>query len=174
MRDRLPCLALLLALTACGDASRTQSGYVPSNIRIATASSDTIVALAPVVLGTPDTAVPPPASPTAAAGLEVTLASLGGSPLRGLADLTAIGASTAVATHVLGGHGGATYSGAVRLGTCGAMGASVGSLNPVTADSIGTGASASRLSIPLDSLLRVPTVVVFGPGGRPQVCGEIG
>ncbi|HET8657181.1 MAG TPA: hypothetical protein VFL93_16765 [Longimicrobiaceae bacterium] len=174
MRGRLPCLALLLALTACGNASRTQSEYVPSNVRIATASSDTIVSLAPVVLGAPDTAVKPPSPPATAPGVEVALASLGGSTLRGLAHLTAIGASTAVATHVLGGHGGATYAGAVRLGTCGAMGASVAPLNPVTADSLGTGASASRLSVPLDSLLHVPTVVVFGPGGRPQACGEIG
>jgi hypothetical protein len=165
-----PALVLLLALLACGDENRTPVTETPASDRTSVSGNDTTHAPAQVIPGVSDTTprpLPPPRTATAA------LAPLGESSLRGEVRLRTVAARTAVDARLAGGHGSMTYAGAVRAGSCGAMGPTVAALVPATADSLGGGRSASDLGFSLDSLLRHPHVVAFGPGGRPEVCGEI-
>ncbi|HEX2095470.1 MAG TPA: hypothetical protein VHG28_23945 [Longimicrobiaceae bacterium] len=171
MRPRTGLLLGLLALAACGDEDRTQTGYTPSNDRSSTSSDDTTTVPARVVPGRTDTLPdPPPPQDTVA----LALAPLGTATVRGSGQLAAAGTVTAVSVALAGGAGGATYEGAIRQGACARMGPAVASLVPATADSLGNGAAASDVPVPLDRLLGGPHVVVYGRGGRPESCGVVG
>jgi hypothetical protein len=72
-----------------------------------------------------------------------------------------------------GGSSHSSYEGAIRLGSCSSMGATVASLNPATADSLGAGRAQTDVPIRMDSLVSTPMVVVYGVGGRPATCGPL-
>lgn len=170
MRVRTTTLAaLLLALAACGDEDKTQTDYTPSNDRTSTSADDTASSPAPAV-AVRDTALEksPPQDTFA-----LTLAPLGTSRVRGSGQVGAAGKASSVSVRLTGGSPGATYEGAIRQGTCGGAGASIASLFPVSADSLGNGQADSDVSVPIDSLTKKPHVVVYGPGGRPVTCGPI-
>jgi hypothetical protein len=169
MNPRLPILALLL-IVGCGDPDLSRVEETPANVSHARSANNTPTEPAAVVPGVSDT-VPAPPPPARAA--YVALAPVDRPPLSGEAQLATAGTGTAVTVALREGHDGATYSGAIREGSCARIGSSVASLNPVSTDSAGTGASESSISVPMDSLLGHPHVVVFGPGGRPHACGAL-
>ncbi len=170
MRSVLALAAAAALLAGCGDENRSLLTSTPAANRISTSGNDTTHAPRPVVPGVEDT-VHHPLPPPRTAG--ATLSPLGASTLRGSARLATAGTGTAVAVTLAGGRDRTTYSGAIRAGSCERAGVSIAALVPVTADSLGDGASASRVPLSVDSLLHHPFVVVFGPGGRPVTCGPI-
>lgn len=160
----------LLALAGCGDEDRTQTDYTPSNDYTRTAADDSAVSPAPAT-APPDT-VPEKAPPQDTFAL--ALAPLGRATVRGTGQVAAAGRATSIFVTLTQGVRGATYEGAVRQGRCDAMGATIASLVPVTADSaMRRGQAASDVSVPLDSLTGAPHVVVYGRGGRPEACAAI-
>lgn len=161
--------AALILLAACGEEDRTPMTYTPSNDKIALSSDDLSPPLVPVAAEVPDTAVPHPVSATVA----VALAPLGNETLAGAVRLIASGGATSVRTGLVGGKAGITYAGSIRHGECRKTGSTVASLVPVTADAAGVGRSTSDVPVPLDSLSKVPHVLVYGPGGRSETCGSI-
>lgn len=161
---------LLLALAACGDEDRTQTDYTPSNDRTRTSADDTAVRPAPATVP-PDT-LPLESPPQDSVG--IALAPLGRMTVRGTGQVAAAGKATSISVTLTEGVRGATYEGAVRRGQCNAMGATIASLFPVTADSANRrGQAASDINLPVDSLTGTPHVVVYGRGGRPEACGAI-
>jgi hypothetical protein len=168
----VPCslLLLLLASAACGDEDKTQTEYTASNDKASTSADDTAVAPARAV-PIPDT-LPHKAPPQDTVAF--ALAPLGNALVRGTGQVAATGKSVSVAVSLAQGIHGVTYEGAVRQGGCAAMGPAVGSLFPVSVDSMGMGRAASDLSVPIDSLMSKPHVIVFGRGGRPETCAPIG
>jgi|GEM_PF-2953595 len=167
----VPCsLPFLLLLLACGDEDRTQTSYTASNDKTSTSADDTAARPARAV-PVPDT-LPHKAPPQVA--VAITLAPLGRATVRGTGQVAAVGKSTSVAVTLSQGIAGATYEGAVRQGGCAAMGPAVGSLFPVSADSLGGGRASSDLPMGIDSLTRKPHVIVYGRGGRPETCAQIG
>ncbi|MBV9773596.1 MAG: hypothetical protein JO040_06575 [Gemmatimonadetes bacterium] len=164
-------LLALLALSACGDEDRTQTGYTASNDRTSTSGDDTTAVPAPVVPGVADT-LPDPLPPQDT--VVVALAPLADSRVRGSGQMGAVGASTAVSVTLSGGSPGITYEGAIRQGACTRMGSTLASLVPVSVDTLGNGRAAGDVAIPLDSLLGGPHVLVYGRSGRPESCAPIG
>lgn len=166
-----PPLAIVLALSlcACGDERRTPAEYTTSLERTSTSSNDTALI--------PARATPPGSRDTlytpAATAVRFVLAALGGSLVRGEVDLAASGERSTFHVGLVGGHPGTTYDGAVRLGSCRSPGATLTSLNPVTADSLGRGRAVTDVHIPADSVRKDPLVVTYGKGGRPEACGAI-
>ena len=163
-------LLLAFTLAACGDEDKTQTHYTPSNDKSSTSADDTAATPARAV-PLPDT-LPHRASPQVTVG--ITLAPLGRATLRGTGQVRAVGKATSATVALSQGIAGVTYEGAVRQGGCAAMGPAVGSLVPVSADSLGNGRATSDLPIPVDSLTARPHVVVYGRGGRPETCAQIG
>lgn len=162
--------ALLLAVGGCGEEGRTPSHYTPANDKAATSVEDTTPPLARAVPG----AVEPPAAPLPPpASAAVVLEPTDTASVRGSARLASAGHGTEVMVELARGKAGVTYVGEIRLGACGRLGATVASLNPVSADSLGGGAASTRVPVPVDSLLGGRHAVVFGKGGRPETCGEI-
>jgi hypothetical protein len=168
-RSRELLAALLLALAACGDEDRTQTRYTPSADKNSTSADDTTAVPARAIQG-PDT-VPKAAPPQDTFAL--ALAPLRPAGLRGSGQAAAAGKATAISVTLAEGHPGASYAGAVRRGVCGAMGAEVASLNPVSTDLRGRGQASSDIPVPVDSLTGSPHVMVYGPGGRPEACGVL-
>jgi hypothetical protein len=169
MRSRT--VLVLLALAACGDEDRTQTEYTPANDYTRTSADDQPSVPAPAT-AVPDT-TPVPAPPQGR--VAIALAPLGHSTVRGTGEVAAAGKATSISVTLTEGVRGATYEGAVRQGRCNAMGASVASLVPVTADSaMRRGQAASDVNVPIDSLTGAPHVVVYGRGGRPEACASIG
>lgn len=169
-RFPLPCsLALLLVLAACGDEDRTQTEYTPSNDHARMSADDGAArpARAVPVPDTPAHPVPPQDS------LPLTLSPLGRATARGTGQVAASGRASVVSVALAQAARGATYDGAIRQGDCAAMGASIASLFPVSADSLGSGQASSDVSVPIDSLTGAPHVVVYGRGGRPEACAAI-
>lgn len=164
-------VVLLSGLVACGDENRTPTHFTPSSDKNATSGNDTTIKPAPAV---PGGLLPPMKSVPPQDTAVLTLAAVDTSTLRGSAQLAAFGRMTSVSVTIAQGHVGTTYEGAIRQGSCGRMGPTVTSLNPVSADSLGTGAVATDVSVPIDSLLGSRHVVVYGKGGRPQMCGAVG
>lgn len=171
MRAWALCLGVLLPLAACGEEDRTPSHFTPSSDRRATSADDTLTRLASAVPGAIE---PPrrPLPPPAAAG--VALSPTDTASLRGIGRLAGAGRLTSVSVALTGGKAGTSYQGAIRQGGCARTGATVASLNPVSADSLGLGAASTHVSVPIDSVLGGRHVVVYGKGGRPETCGEIG
>lgn len=168
MRVRTAILAALV-LAACGDEDKTQTDYTPSNDRTSTSVDDTARSPAPAVAVRDTALAKSPPQDTFA----ITLAPLGRSRVRGSGQVGAAGKASSVSVTLTGGSPGATYEGAIRQGSCSSAGATIASLFPVSADSLGNGQSASDVSVPIDSLTKKPHVVVYGPGGRPVTCGPI-
>ncbi|HEX8360447.1 MAG TPA: hypothetical protein VF613_10080 [Longimicrobium sp.] len=162
-------LLILLLLGACGDEDRTQSEYIPSNDKTSTSADDTAHRPARMV-AIPDTAAKPePPQDT----LPLALARLGAALVQGSGQVAAVGKSTSVSVALARGSGGATYEGSIRQGVCARTGSTIASLFPVSADSLGNGRASSDVPVPIDSLTGAPHVVVYGRGGRPEVCGPI-
>jgi hypothetical protein len=170
MNPRFALLALLLA-AGCGAPDLSRVDETPADVSHARAADNTPIEPAAVVPGVSDT-VPAPLPPPLSVTLALLPVDVPG--LRGEARLATAGMGTAVTVALRDGHRGATYGGAIRTGSCARVGSSIASLNPVSTDSAGTGASESTISVPMDSLLGHPHVVVYGPGGRPHACGELG
>ena len=162
-------LALLLS-AACGDEDRTQTEFTASIDKTSTSADDTAAVPARAV-PVPDTAERP-APPQVAAAIE--LAPLGSGTVRGSGQVKAVGKATSVSVALSQAIAGATYEGAIRQGGCQAMGPNVGSLYPVSADSLGNGRASSDVPVPIDSLTARPHVIVYGRGGRPETCAQIG
>ena len=162
-------LLVLLALAACGDEDRTQTAYTPSNDKTSTGADDTTDVPARVV-AIPDTA--PVAAPPQDT-LPLALARLGNALVQGSGEVAAVGKSTSISVALSRGAGGATYEGSVRQGECARTGSTIASLIPVSADSLGNGRASSDVPVPIDSLTRGRHVVVYGRGGRSEVCGPI-
>jgi hypothetical protein len=161
--------AALLILAACGDEDRAQTEYTPSNDRTSTSADDSTLVPARVV-AIPDTAEKaPPAQVT----LPLALARLGRGLVQGSGEVAAVGKSTSISVALARGAPGATYEGAVRQGDCAKMGSHIASLFPVSADSLGNGRASSDIPVPIDSLTKGRHVVVYGRGGRPEVCGPV-
>jgi hypothetical protein len=171
MNGRMPILAALLALAACGDEDQTPQHFTAAIEDASTSVDDTAARPAPVVPDPPDTpAVPAPPQIT----IPISLAPVGRATVRGSGEAKAVVKSTSISISLAQAIAGATYEGAVRQGTCGGVGSTIASLYPVTADSLGVGRAASDVSIPIDSLAKRPHVVVYGRGGRPEACAPIG
>ncbi|HEU4882224.1 MAG TPA: hypothetical protein VFT45_08270 [Longimicrobium sp.] len=167
----VPCsLAVLLLAAACGDEDRTQTEFTASIDKTSTSADDT-AAVPGRAVPVPDTLQqPPPPQGTAA----IALAPLGRATLRGSGEVKAVGKATSVSVALSQGIAGVTYEGAIRQGGCAAMGPSVASLFPVSADSLGSGRAQSDVNLPIDSLTAKPHVIVYGRGGRPETCAQIG
>ena len=169
----VPCSLLLLLLSAaCGDEDRTQTEFTASIDKTSTSADDTAAVPARAV-PVPDT-LEQPAPPQLTAGF--ALAPLGRATLRGSGEVKAVGKASSVSVSVALSQGiaGTTYEGAIRQGGCAAMGPSVASLFPVSADSLGSGRAQSDVNVPIDSLTARPHVIVYGRGGRPETCAQIG
>jgi hypothetical protein len=167
----VPCfLTVLLLAAACGDEDRTQTEFTASIDKTSTSADDTaaIPARAVPVPDTLEQAAPPQG--TAA----ISLAPLGRAMVRGSGEVKAVGKASSVSVALTQGIAGATYEGAIRQGGCAAMGSSVASLLPATADSLGSGRAQSDVNVPIDSLTASPHVIVYGRGGRPETCAQIG
>lgn len=163
-------LLFVLLLAACGDEDRTQTEFTASIDKTSTSADDTAAVPARAV-PVPDTLrQPPPPQGTAA----ISLAPLGRATLRGSGEVKAVGKASTVSIALSQGIAGTTYEGAIRQGSCAAMGPSVASLLPVSADSLGGGRAQSDVNVPIDSLTSKPHVIVYGPGGRPETCAQIG
>jgi hypothetical protein len=161
---------MLLSVMACGGEERARTGATTARDTLTSPLNDTVAALAPVTPTTPDTAarpMPPRMTST------VPLLPAGQLQARGIAQLAALGHRTSVAASLTGAQAGVSYAGDIRGGTCRQVGSRVASLHPVTADSLGGGRASTNISVPMDSLLKVPHVVVYGQGGRPELCGEM-
>ena len=161
--------AALLLAAACGDEDGASNQYTSSVEKHSTSADDIAVAPAPAV--PVDTA---PDAPPPQVAFAITLAPLPGNALRGTGQVAAAGKETAVSVTLEQGKPGTTYAGSIRRGVCSALGADVGSLNPVSVAGQGRGAASSSVSVPIDSLAAAPHVVVYGPGGRPETCADIG
>jgi hypothetical protein len=170
MRARMGLMAMLLALAACGDEDKAQTGYTPSNDKASTSAGDTAATPARAA-NLPDT-LPHKAPPQDT--FAIALAPVEGATVRGTGRVAAVGKSTSIAVALTQGIRGATYEGAVRQGICAGMGSSVASLLPVSADSLGSGRASSDVVVPIDSLTSRPHVVVYGRGGRPEACAQLG
>jgi hypothetical protein len=170
MRARVGVLLMLLAAAACGEDDRTQTDYTPSIDKNSVSADDTVATPAPAAPTADDTAALPMPPQLAFA---VPLAPLGPGAVRGAGQVKSVARSTAIATSIAGAVAGATYEGAVRQGVCGRLGATIAGLIPATADSLGAGQSSSDIAVSTDSLTRRPHVIVFGRGGRPEICGPI-
>jgi hypothetical protein len=172
MKTIVPGLLLLAAqgLGRCYDEDRSPTEYTAAAEKSSTSSNDTTTAPAPVVPGVSDTTSDPLPPPRAAT---VALSPLG-QGLRGTAQLRSSGTATLVFASLSQGKASTSYDGAIRQGRCARMGANVAPLLPVTADSLGGGRAASDVPVPIDSLLGSPHVLVYGKGGRPEACGELG
>lgn len=169
MRASIGALAVLLALGACGDEDRTPAHFTPSNDRASTSAGDSALTPAPAV-PVPDT-LPwksPPQDTFA-----IAFSPLPRALARGTGQVAAAGKATAISVTLAQAAWGQTYEGSVRQGACDAMGASVASLVPVSADSLGAGRAASDIPVPVDSLTKKPHVVVYGRGGRGEACAPI-
>jgi hypothetical protein len=169
MRAAPAALLLLSLLCACADENRTETESAPANDRTNIAMNDTAPPLTRVTPGRTDSVT----IPTALHGASLVLRPLGTALLSGQAALTAKGEITAVAVRLAQGSSGATFDGAIRLGSCGALGATVASLNPATVDSLGGGRADTDVPISIDSLTHAPFALVYGRNGRPQSCGEL-
>lgn len=169
MRTRIV-LACILVLAACGDEDRTQTEFTASIDKTSTSADDSAAPPARAV-PVPDTAEqPPPPQGTAA----ISLAPLGRATVRGSGQVKAAGKASSISVALSQGIAGVTYEGAIRQGGCAAMGPNVASLYPVTADSLGSGRTSSDVPLPIDSLTSKPHVIVYGRGGRPETCAQIG
>jgi hypothetical protein len=162
--------SLLFALAACGDEDRTQTEFTASIDKTSTSADDT-AAVPGRAVPIPDTLEQPP-PPQVTVGL--ALAPLGRTTLRGSGEVKAVGKASSVSIALSQGIAGVTYEGAIRQGGCAAMGANVASLYPVSADSLGAGRASSDVPLPIDSLTAKPHVIVYGRGGRPETCAQIG
>jgi hypothetical protein len=161
---------VLLLSAACGDEDRTQTEFTASIDKTSTSADDTAAVHARAV-PVPDTLrQPPPPQVTA----PVTLTPLGRATLRGSGEVKAVGKASSVSVALSQGIAGTTYEGAIRQGGCAAMGPGVASLLPVSADSLGSGRAQSDVNLPIDSLTSKPHVIVYGRGGRPETCAQIG
>ncbi|HEX2205637.1 MAG TPA: hypothetical protein VHG91_20160 [Longimicrobium sp.] len=169
MRLRAGVAAALLALAGCGDEDRTQTDYTASIDKASTSADDTAATVAPAI-PLSDT-LPRKAPPQDTFAL--ALAPVGSARSRGGGRVAAAGKATSISVALTGAVGGATYEGSVRQGRCGATGAAVASLFPVSADSLGSGQASSDVPVPADSLTEAPHVVVYGRGGRTELCGEL-
>lgn len=175
-------LAVVVAVAACGEMEHAPTSYTPAANRLATIGDDENAPAMPVTgsvrgpSGISGVAAPAPAAPplAGAGAREVTLLPLGAGTLRGSVVLTAQGSSTIASVRLADGASGTSYRAAVREGSCGLLGAWVSSLLDVTVDSAGAGRSATIVRIPADSLTRLPHAIVYGKGGRPEICGDIG
>jgi hypothetical protein len=161
---------LAAALAACGDEDRTQTEFTASIDKTSTSADDTAAVPARIV-PVPDT-LPRKAPPQVT--VPITLAPMGNVTVRGTGEVKAVGKATSVSVTLSQALAGATYEGAVRQGGCRAMGPNVASLFPVSADSLGAGRATSDLPMAIDSLIGKPHVIVYGRGGRPEVCAPIG
>jgi hypothetical protein len=163
-------LAVVLLASACGDEDRTQTEFTASIDKMSTSADDTAAVPARAV-PVPDTAEKPaPPQVTAA----IALAPLGRATVRGSGQVKAVGKATSVSVALSQAIAGATYEGAIRQGGCQRMGPNVGSLYPVSADSLGNGRASTDVPVPIDSLTAKPHVIVYGRGGRPETCAQIG
>lgn len=170
MRPRTGALALLLLSPwACGDEDRTQTEFTASINKSSTSADDTPAAVPPAVQrpDTPSRPLPPQDT------FPIALAPLRASTARGTGEVAAAGNGASISVALSQATRGATYEGAVREGVCSAMGATVASLFPVSTDSMGAGRASSDVRVSVDSLTKKPHVVVYGPGGRPEVCGPV-
>jgi hypothetical protein len=163
-------LLFVLLAAACGDEDRTQTEFTASIDKTSTSADDTAAVPARAV-PVPDT-LEQPAPPQVTVAL--ALLPLGRATVRGSGQAKAVGKATSVAVALSQGIAGVTYEGAIRQGGCQAMGASVASLYPVSADSLGSGRVSSDVNVPIDSLTAKPHVIVYGRGGRPETCAAIG
>lgn len=171
MRPRILGLAALLALAACGDEDTTPQHFTASIDKVSTSADDEPATPARVVPNPADTMVKPlPPQVT----IPISLAPFGSATARGSGEVKAVGRSTSIDVSLAQAIAGATYEGAVRQGVCTGLGPNVASLIPVSADSLGAGRASSDVSVGIDSLTKAPHVVVYGRGGRPEVCAAIG
>ena len=158
-----------LSLAACGDEDKTGTEGTPSNDRSATSTDDANPPLTQMAVDRPDTIV----RRGAPLAMAVALDPLGALALSGQVEVAGKGEASSFAVRLAGGSSHASYEGAIRLGSCSRMGASVASLNPATADSLGSARAQTDVPIRMDSLVATPMVVVYGVGGRPATCGPL-
>ena len=163
-------MLLLLSLAACGVEERARAGTSTARDTLTSPLNDTVAALAPVTPGAPDTA-PKPVPPRMVS--TIPLIPAGQLQASGAAQLASVGHSTSVLATLVGGQAGISYAGDIRGGHCRQIGSRVASLHPITADSLGTGKASTNVSVSMDSLLKVPHVVVYGQGGRAELCGQL-
>jgi hypothetical protein len=164
-------LACALALCACREEKRSWTSFTEATEQTSTSIADTASRAAPIVPNPPDTLAG--AQPSRSGTLSISLAAHSAPPLNGRAMLKANGNSTIVSVHLQSTSGAAPYEGVVRVGRCAHLGPPATDLQPVSTDSLGKGASASFINIPLDTLRAKQHAVVYGSGGRPDTCGDI-
>jgi hypothetical protein len=163
--------AVVVLLAACTEEERTPLDYTEAVEQSSTSIADTATAPQPIIPDPQDTPVVP--QPVLKAALNVVLQSFAQPPLTGTARLKPNGNWTIVSIDLRTANGSGNYEGAVRQGACTAPGPTVTGLNPVSTDSLGKGASATFIDVPLDTLVAKPHIVIFGKGGRRESCGPI-
>jgi hypothetical protein len=165
-------VAAAALLTGCMEEKRTPVDYTERIERTSVSAADTAGRPAPVAPTAQDPPATMPGSTSATS--EVTLAPLTGGRVHGLLRLRGNGGSTIIDAALTAERGAGTYDGAIHLGECRRLGSRVAALIAVSIDSAGTGRSATFVPLPIDTLLARRHAVVFGRGGRPDSCGDVG
>jgi hypothetical protein len=160
-----------LTVTACRQEERTATEFTEATEQSSTSARDTAVRPASIVPNPQDTFVVP--LPSSSGSASLTLAPLTKVQTRGSAVLKANGWSTIASVKLQFAAGGGTHEGFIHQGNCRKLGPTITDLHPVTTDSVGVGASATFVDVPLDTLRARPHALAFGKGGRPHTCGDI-
>jgi hypothetical protein len=163
--------AAVLSLSACREEARTATDYSEATEQNSTSALDTAVRPAAIIPNPPDTFAVD--TPSRNIPVNLALAPTTRPPLMGNAILKANGWSSIVTVRLQSQVGGGTHEGFVHTGTCQKLGPTVTDLHPVSTDSLGKGAAASFIDIPLDTLRAKPHALTYGRGGRPHACGNI-
>jgi hypothetical protein len=161
----------VLAFTACRQEERTATEFTEAIEQSSTSARDTAVRPASIVPNPQDTFMVP--QPSSSGSASLTFVPLTKVPTTGSAVLKANGWSTIATVKLQFAAGGGTHEGFIHQGNCRKLGPTITDLHPVTTDSLGVGASATFLDVPLDTLRARPHAVTFGKGGRPHSCADI-
>jgi hypothetical protein len=165
-------LACVLLASACRQEERTPVHFTEATEQSSTSVRDTAVRPASIVPNPQDTFAAP--VPSSSGTVAITLAPLTAARLQGSANLKANGNSTIATVELRFPSGAGSHDGVIHQGRCARPGPVVTDLHSVTTDSLGVGRSATFVDIPLDTLRAKPHALVFGKGGRPHACGEVG
>ena len=169
--NRVLVSALLLATTACMQEKGTPEDYTERIERSSVSAEDTASPPARVADHIAD---PPPVLPGSLRTAAVVLRARTAPAPHGAATLRGNGGTTIVDVRLRGERNGGTYSGGLHRGSCERLGAQVAGVNPVSTDTSGNGRSATIVALPIDTLLAHSHALVFGIGGRPESCGNVG
>ena len=165
-------IILGVVCAACTEEERTPLTYTEATEQSSTSIADTATRPRSVVPDPQDTLIVPLPSSTGSMTIALAPDTITPAP-SGIATLKANGFSTIVSVSLRSPIGAGNYDGIIHRGSCAKPGPAVTSLNPISTDSLGKGASASFIDVPLDTLQVRDHVMIVGKGGRKEACGVI-